>query len=361
MIVARAVMDNFRVHERYELACEKKTTLIVGENGIGKTSILEAIYLAMRGRSFKASDKEILRRGAEYYRVDLEYMNGEKVVVGYDAVRGRKFFEADGKRTVRLPKAMKYPIVLFVPEDLHLVATSPTKRRDYFDKIFAQLDEKYHNSLLKFMKVLRQRNELLKEENLRPEMLFSWNVMMAKYGSEVHRRRRELVREMNLVFSEVYRSIADVGDVVELRLRNGGCGTLQSVSGEGVRDERGSGCGGGAQEVISETEYLARLERDFARDRVVGSTGFGVHKDNYEFMFNEVGADGSASRGEVRSVILALKFIEARMMLEYTGRKPLVLLDDVFSELDEMRQRCLVQNFSEHQIILTSVNEVEGL
>ena len=109
---------------------------------------------------------------------------------------------------------------------------------------------------------------------------------------------------------------------------------------------------------MSESEYLARLTEETRRDVILGHTGFGVHRDGYEFIFNGSVAEGSASRGEVRSVMLALKFIEAELILARTGRRPVVLLDDVFSELDEVRQKCLVKNFKENQVLITSVDEV---
>lgn len=328
-IIKNVRLDNFRIHDEYLLNCEKQTTLIVGENGIGKTSILEAIYILMRGKSFRAVDREILKRGADFYRVDLEYNNGEKITAVYDGFK--KTFRFKDKKSLRIPREMKYPVVLFLPEDLHLVATSPTKRRDYFDKFFAQLFENYYLSLNKYNKALKQRNELLKSEFADASALFSWNIMLAKYGTEIWNMRRKMIKEINLVFTENYRSIANIADEVRLIL---------------------------SDEVMDESRYLYKLEQNFERDRVVGNTGFGIHKDNYEFYFNGRLADGSASRGEVRSMILALKFIEARMMIDYLNKRPLILLDDVFSELDETRQKSLVQNFSEHQIILTSVQEV---
>ena len=105
-----------------------------------------------------------------------------------------------------------------------------------------------------------------------------------------------------------------------------------------------------------ESKYLSCLEKDFERDSLLGHTSYGAHRDSYDFIFNGVGADGSASRGETRSLVVAMKFIEAEMILKKVGRKPIVLLDDVFSELDTKRQKCLVQNFKEHQVILTSVD-----
>lgn len=328
-IIKNVRLDNFRIHDEYLLNCEKQTTLIVGENGIGKTSILEAIYILMRGKSFRAVDREILKRGADFYRVDLEYNNGEKMTAVYDGFK--KTFRFKDKKSLRIPREMKYPVVLFLPEDLHLVATSPTKRRDYFDKFFAQLFENYYLSLNKYNKALKQRNELLKSEFADASALFSWNIMLAKYGTEIWNMRRKMIKEINLMFTENYRSIANIADEVRLIL---------------------------SDEVMDESRYLYKLEQNFERDRVVGNTSFGIHKDNYEFYFNGRLADGSASRGEVRSMILALKFIEARMMIDYLNKRPLILLDDVFSELDETRQKSLVQNFSEHQIVLTSVQEV---
>lgn len=337
MIVKSVKISNFRNHEFFELKCWKETTMISGENGSGKTSILEAIYETTRGKSFRAPDKEILRRGAEFYRVELEYMDGEKVVAIYEKNEGvgRKTFLAGDKKTARLPKKYKYPIVLFEPSDLNLVTTSPVKKRDYFDREFGQLSEKYGNSLAKYNKALKQRNQLLKTETLKKEELFSWNVLMAKYGMEIWRFREMIVGKINERLTEIYRSIAENEDEVRLEIK---------------RDE-----------AKDESEYLRKMEMDFERDKVLGHTGFGTHRDNYEFYFNKGRAEGSASRGETRSIIIALKFIEAKMILETLGKAPVVLLDDVFSELDEVRQKALVKNFKQNQVFITSVGAVEDI
>ena len=315
------------------LACRKKTTLIVGENGCGKTSVLEAIYEALRGKSFRAVDRDILKRGAEYYRVELDFADGEKTVVTFDG--DHKQFLVGGKKWSRLPKKYRYSVVLFLPDDLHLVGASPGRKRDYFDRSFSEILENYSSSLSKYNKALRQRNELLKSEFLSKDSLFSWNVMLAKYGCEVRKWRVAEILAINRRLTEVYRTIADNEDVVEVK--------YEMMGGE-----------------MDESGYLARLEAEFERDKIIGHTGFGVHRDNYEFIFNSKMADGSASRGEVRSIILALKFIEADMIYEKVGKKPVVLLDDVFSELDEKRQKCLVQNFKDNQVIITSVDYFDG-
>ncbi len=326
MIIKSVKLANFRSHESFVLDCKEQTTTILGENGCGKTSVLEAIYEVLRGKSFRAVDQEILRRGADFYRVELEYCDGRKVVAVYDGVK--KEFLTEDKKSRRLPKKFQYPIVLFEPDDLHLVGSSPTSRRGYFDRVFSQLSDSYGVSLTRYNKALRQRNELLKSETVRPEDLFSWDILLVKHGMELAETRRDFLATINRRFTEVYRSIAENNDFVQLDYLS---------------------------EITSESEYLQRLERNFARDSLLGHTSYGVHHDNYEFIFNQVKADGSASRGEVRSSILALKFIEAEMVQEVLGKKPVVLLDDVFSELDETRQRCLVKNFQDNQVILTSV------
>lgn len=326
MIIRRVKLSGFRSHEGFELEFSPHTTKIIGENGCGKTSVLEAIYEAMQGKSFRAVDREIVRRGDEFYRVELDYEDGRKVVVIYDG--DKKEFLVEDKRTRRLPKKAKYPIVLFEPEDLNLVGSSPTSRRNYFDRVFAQLSEGYSVALARYNKALKQRNELLKREVVNMGDVFSWNVLLTKHGAELREARAEYIRQINTRITEVYRSIADNQDEVELEY---------------------------VTEVESESAFLARLERDFERDRLLGHTSFGVHHDNYEFIFNGSKADGSASRGEVRSMVIALKFIEAEMIVERLRKTPVVLLDDVFSELDEVRQKCLVKNFQDNQIIITAV------
>lgn len=331
MIIKFVKLVNFRNHSEYNLECTDETSLILGENGCGKTSVLEAIYILTQGKSFRAVDAEILKRGEDFYRVEIEFNNGEKNVVTYDG-KEKNFVIVD-KKFKRLPKKNRYPVVLFLPSDLNLISSSPSRRRDYFDLVFGQFDGRYNDALLKYNKALKQRNELLKSENLRPGDVFSWNMLLARYGCEIAKFRLEFVDEINKKLTNVYRSIAENEDKVELLLET-------QVEG------------------VTEAQYLRQLEAEFTRDSYLGHTGFGVHRDDFVFYLNDKVAEGSASRGEMRSIILALKFIEADLVYQKTGLKPVVLLDDVFSELDASRRKCLVQNFKGNQVIITSVEKV---
>ena len=131
MIIKTITLTNFRNHQTYSLKCKPDTTLILGKNGSGKTSILEAIYILTRGKSFRATDPEIIKRGTDYYRIELEYDNGEKIAAIYDE-KNKTFLAAD-KKSRRLPKKQKYPVVLFQPADLNLINGShcfPPPRTD---------------------------------------------------------------------------------------------------------------------------------------------------------------------------------------------------------------------------------------
>lgn len=331
MIIKSIKLINFRNHHEYFLDCHKNTTLIIGNNGFGKTSILEAIYILTRGKSFRASDSEILNRGSEYYRIELEYENGEKIIATFNGKE--KFFHILDKKTKRIPKNNKYPVVLFLPSDLNLISHAPSRRREYFDRIFSQLDENYSSYLHKYEKALKQRNEILKQEYQSKNSLFSWNIILAEYGTKLLTLRQKYIHEFNQKLTTIYRSIANNQDDIKIIYKT--------------------------DLVTTKTEdYLEQLESNYEKDSYLGHTSFGVHRDDYLFEFNHNSADKSASRGETRSIILALKFIEADLIYQKTNMRPLILLDDVFSELDITRRRSLTNNFQHNQIIITSVENI---
>ena len=331
MIIKSITLTNFRNHKSYHLDFNRDTTLILGENGCGKTSVLEAIYILTRGKSFRATDPEIIKRDTDFYHIELEYSNGEKIIATYDGKT--KTFTTLDKKSRRLLKKYKHPIILFLPSDLNLISGSPSRHRDYFDGLFQELSEEYSNHLSRYEKALKQKNELLKSPNVTTTTLFSWNLLLAKYGSNLHRFRRDFTKKINQKLNLTYHSIIENQDQISLNYKS-------EVTN------------------ISETEYLKILEQNLEKDVYLGHTSFGIHRDDFEFIFNGHEANGSASRGETRSIILALKFTEAEIIMDELHEKPIILLDDVFSELDNIRRRCLVENFKNHQVIITSVEDI---
>lgn len=331
MIIQSIKLTNFRNHSHYLLECKDQTSLILGKNGCGKTSVLEALYISMRGKSFRATDLEIVKRDTNYYRIELKYHNGETIIVTYDG--HKKMFTNLDQKFKRLPQKFKYPLILFLPSDLNLISHSPGRRRDYFDLVFSGLDKNYATNLSKYKKTLRQRNEILKKEQLNPEELFSWNILLSRLGTNIYNSRKKYITKINSLLPNIYYSIANNQDQVIINYNS-------------------------EINQINENQYLNLLEKNYQKDFYLGHTTFGIHRDDYLFLFNQKPADGSASRGEIRSIILALKFIESKLIENLLHQKPLILLDDVFSELDETHRKSLIKNFQDHQVILTSVENI---
>ena len=331
-IISKVEVRNFRSHGKYLLELKNPTTLIVGENGSGKTSLIEALYIGLRGKSFRSSDKSIVKDRTSYYRVTVVFGDGKKRVV--ECADSKKSFKVDDKKYTRLPVKCKYPVVLFEPDDLSLIHASPSKRRRFLDVLISQLDEKYHRALIRYDKALKQRNKLLNEAGVGSDSLFAWNVILAQNGSYINQQRKEIVELVNSKIESLYRSIAGNNDNV---------GVLYSTP------------------TISESQYLHMLDSSLFKDKVLGCTNFGPHREDLEFVFNNSSAADTASRGEVRSMVLSLKFIETKLIKELIGLDPVILLDDIFSELDNTRQLRLVNNFKDHQVVITGVAAPVGM
>jgi DNA replication and repair protein recF len=335
MILKTLRVQNFRTHSDFILEIGEKSTLISGANGSGKTSLLEAIYFALQGTSFRSSDKEILRNdGSSWFRIDLkDSKDSLRTIVFNDSVqKSKKQFLVDGNKKARLSANLRIPVVLFEPDDLQLLSGSPTRRRNFLDQFLSQIFPSFQLAILRYNKALKQRNNLLKRENVSKDELFPWNLMLAEYGAEIISKRQDFLKLLNSKIEEVYYEISGVKDEIKI-------------------DYLG--------EKVSKNEILAILSKNIERDKILGYTNFGPHKHDIQFIFNKKPAQNVASRGENRSLVLALKFIETDILADLTSKRPIVLLDDVFSELDDDRQKLLTKHFSKYQTIITSTNEIK--
>jgi DNA replication and repair protein RecF len=331
VIIQSLSVENVRTHQKFRHTLSPNVTLITGQNGSGKTTLLEAIMVALGGKSFKGSDRELLRGGSDWWRIDIKLDEQERTVKFNPAnPTKRKQFTIDDKTTARLPVGSLYPIVLFEPEDLRLLNGSPSRRRQFIDRFAAQINPGYSKIVHRYERALLQRNKLLKTGGP-PSSLFAWNVSLSEYGSQIIDARVRLIEQLNLGLQSTYDTIALAKDSVSIHY---------------------------SHTLIDNTQQkmLRELEQQYERDRILGATTVGPHRHDVLFSFNNSPATQVASRGEVRTVVLALKFLEVDIIQQLTGRPPIVLLDDVFSELDETRQTHLATKFKDHQIIMTSAS-----
>ncbi len=329
-------MQNIRIHTMYELALLPSTTVITGANGSGKTSLIEALYICLQGSSFKGTDPEVLKADADWYRIDVELSDGSMRTVKFDPSRpsGKKKFEIAGGSQYRMLPKYKYPVVLFEPDDLRLLHGSPARRREYFDRFISQLDPLYAVALRRYERALKQRNALLKRPGISGDDLFVWDVSLSEHGAYIIQQRAWYVAWLQSKLGQVYERISGIHDIV------------------GVEYPGGS---------ITKQQLLSLLHSNVKKDILTGFTGVGPHRHDILFTYNNVAALSVASRGEVRSILLALKFIEVEILEQQFQHKPIILLDDVFSELDKSRQANLMTKFRDYQIIITSTQAIQIL
>lgn len=338
MALARSLrVQHVRTHKDYTLAFAPTVTVITGANGSGKTSLLEAVYIALQGSSFKGSDKDVLRRQAEWYRIDLMLTDETMRTVKFDTNRqtGRKQFVIDDKTYYRLPLQHRLPVVLFEPDDLRLLHGSPERRRRFIDRFISQVDSTYATTLRRYERALRQRNTLLKRQATSDDF-FAWNVALSEHGSIIIEKRLHFIDKLNDQLNQTYEAIARQGDDV--------CMVYSLPRAENIKQK-----------------LLGDLHHATQKDLLLGFTTVGPHRHDIIFEFNKSPALTVASRGEVRSIVLALKFLEIDIIEQVTNKKPIVLLDDVFSELDDARQQHLITLTKSHQIIITSATSSDRI
>lgn len=329
-VVKKLSVKNIRSHNEFTINLSPTITVITGPNGSGKTSLIEALYIALQGSSFKGSDHDVLRHGLPWWRIDVEFDSKAKRTITFDPnlLTGRKKITVDDKIMYRLPIKYKYPVVLFEPDDLRLLHGSPTRRRQFIDRFISQLDPVYLNSLHKYERVLKQRNNLLKNSYVKSDELFAWDVTLSEHGSYIIEKRIAFIEQINNKLNDAYNIIAKSKDIVSVHYSNTYIGDIK-------------------QKILND------LHTHQERDKLLGFTSIGPHRHDVIFKYNDSPALDVASRGEVRSIVLALKFLEVDIIEQITDIKPIILLDDVFSELDDFRQNQLL--ISSNQTIISSV------
>lgn len=310
-------------------------TIVVGPNAVGKTNLLEAIMMVCVGKSYRAKDVDLICRGTEWARIDIHTDTNTTRTLKLQIDRfGRiqKTFEIDEKLYKKLPIQHQQPLVLFEPNNLQLIADEPSSRRSYLDDLLEQYVPEYDKFVNHYRRVLMQRNALLKKGPKVREQLFAWNLRLADLGEHIVAQRAGLIENINKELSDIYTLISKQDKSVQVVYQS-----KIPVSNYS-------------------THLLKKLEADIDIDFARGFTGNGPHRDDFTIYFSDQPALLSASRGEIRTIILGLKVIELKILQAERGIKPILLLDDVFSELDGSRRKTITQFLSNYQTIITTTD-----
>jgi DNA replication and repair protein RecF len=324
-------LANFRSYKNGLFQFSDGVNIIVGPNASGKTNLLEAIYMIAQGKTFKSEELATVRRESLWARIDCTY-NGDSRVVKLSTEPFKKTYLLEDNEIKRLRPQEIIPVVLFEPSHLLLLGGEPEKRRSYIDELLCQTDVEYANALKQYKRALAQRNKLLKQDEIAQEHLFVWNVRLSELAGKIVEKRLLYIQELNQQLTRNYRSVS--GNEEELHV------TYESK--------------------LSIDQYanamLHKLNTDYALDRARRFTGSGPHRDDMSVFINSYDIRNNASRGEARSVVLALKLAELKLLEQKTQRKPLLLFDDVFSELDGKRRRTLAQTLKNYQTFITTTD-----
>lgn len=326
---------NFRSYTDDSFEFPKNVNIIVGPNASGKTNLIEAILVVAQGSSYRGKDVELVMFNKPWSRVETHTEDNSDRIIKIERTgeTTKKEFEINGQKYLRLSNTKTLPVVLFEPNYLQILSGSPDLRRQFLDNILDQTTLGYSSTRRQYRRALSQRNSLLKQGySAAKNNLFVWDLKLSQLGEQIAIERAKLVEELNKQVEQVYLDIAKKPATLKVNYQ-----TKLNIKNY-------------ASDLLSKLGVQAEL------DCLRGFTSYGPHRDELQLELNGHDVQESASRGEVRSILLSLKIIEAKLLEAKFGTKPILLLDDVFSELDGGRRQALTQFLQPYQAFITTTD-----
>ena len=307
--------------------------IIVGSNASGKTNLLEAILVLCRGSSYRAKDVDLIAFSAPWSRLDATALEGKRtVVLERKENTSEKKYVIQSVPLKRLVLTKTLPVVVFEPDHLRLLSGGPERRREYIDGILEQTISGYATLKRDYKRTLAQRNKLLKSPYIRPDEMFVWDVRLSELAGKIVSYRTILITKLQEEISTIYRSLSQTEN--EITISYSSSCNISNYS----------------------TDLMKHLERNLHEDKLRGYTSYGPHRDDIDIKIDSHPAAVSASRGESRTILLTLKILELKIIEKSRNKKPLFLLDDVFSELDGSRRKALTNYLQDYQTFITTTD-----
>ncbi|MDY4079687.1 MAG: DNA replication/repair protein RecF [Clostridium sp.] len=334
MFIKKLMLINYRNYEKLDINFGKGVNVFIGDNAQGKTNILEAIYYCAFAKSHRTTrDRELINwNNHESYislgiakerldkKIDIKILKDGKKAIKVNSIKINKIGELFGI----------FNVVMFSPEDLKIVKDSPGVRRRFIDMELCQLNKKYYYNLVQYNKVLNERNVVLKNKNLSEEMLDIYDEQLSSYGEYVIKERLKYVEKLNYYGVQVHKDITSNKENIEFKYQS----TIKDLS------------------KIKENFYEA-LKKSRKKDIEKGISTIGPHRDDFSIFINNVDIKNFGSQGQQRTAVLTIKFASLRIIKEITGEYPVLLLDDVLSELDFSRKKYILSTIGEIQTVIT--------
>lgn len=332
MYVESIQLKNFRNYQSLEMNFDQGTNILYGDNAQGKTNVLEAVYLCGTTKSHKGSkDREIIRfeqdeshirmmvkKESISYRIDMHLKKNKPKGVAVNGIPIKKAAELFGILN----------LVFFSPEDLNIIKNGPGERRRFLDLELCQLDKIYLTDLSNYQKILNQRNKLLRDLAFKPELedtLDIWDMQLIQYGNRIIRKRQEFVEELNGIIEDIHRNLTGGKEYLSLSYEPN----------------------------VSSEEFEEVLRKNRQKDLKLKTSAIGPHRDDLCVSVNQIDIRKYGSQGQQRTAALSLKLSEIYLVKRRIKDTPVLLLDDVLSELDRNRQNYLLESIHDIQTLIT--------
>lgn len=344
MFIQHLKINQFRNYQNADVKLIEGINIFYGDNAQGKTNLLESLYVAAYGKSFRSKNSDDLilngcERGSIEVAYSKNYTNGAVKAV-FERTGLRYLYANNHQQIKRVDYIGHIHVVLFSPEDLRLVKEGPQERRLFIDRELSHINKVYLDQLMKYNKVLKQRNTLLKTIKntlLLESQLDVWDSQLVYYGSRIIVKRQQFIQRINALSRLIHKKITFGKEQLEIVYES-------SISNE-LNDLK-----------AVESKLLEQVKKAFENDFRRGFTTVGPHRDDMAISINQIDTRRFGSQGQQRTAALSLKLSELEIIKEEIGEYPILLLDDVMSELDQNRQHFLLETIKNIQTILTTTD-----
>lgn len=351
MRIKKIQAENFRNLENITIEFSDGINIIYGNNAQGKTNIIEAIYVFSFGKSFRATKEiELLKFDKDYFLSKIDIIKKDRdteMSFGFDKITNKKMIKINGVIQKKVSDIIgKLNIVVFKPEDIKIVTDSPTIRRKYIDFVISSISKSYLDNITKYKKVLEERNNLLKEIKIRfkgskklletdQNLLDVYDKLLSKLNIDIYNERNKIINKLNTYIYDIH-----------LKL------TENYTKSENLH----------IKYVSNVAEDIEKMYNNLSKSRLndisKGYTSLGIHRDDYIISINSLDVSIYGSQGQKKSSIISLKLSELKVIEEVIGEKPVLLLDDYMSELDEKRRLKFLDIIEDIQIIITTTHKI---
>ena len=334
MFIKRLQMLNYRNYNVLDISLGPHVNVFLGDNAQGKTNILEGIYYCAFARSHRTSkDRELINWNSDNAllsvtvgrerldkRIDISILKDGKKAIQINKIKIKKIGELFGN----------FNVVMFSPEDLKIIKDSPGVRRKFIDMELCQLNPKYYYNLVQYNKVLNERNSILRNRNINKDILDVYDMQLVEFGYNIIIYRLEYIKKLNKYSEKIHSDITSGKEKIEFRYTS----TIKDL--ENIKEN-----------------FQSLLEKNRIRDCERGITSIGPHRDDFIVLINDIDTKSYGSQGQQRTAVLTIKFSSLKIIKELTGEHPVLLLDDVLSELDFSRKRYILSTIGDIQTIIT--------